>query len=172
MSNSTGTLVVPRNLTLRPGRPDPLGATWDGEGVNFAIFSEHAEKVELCLFHHGREEKLPLRECTHNIFHGYLPGAGPGGGAGAPGVPAGPGDRIAPTRGGYWLSQPQDASRAYLRTRVTAGTGRVGFHETTPSTLTKLPTVGKCAELLASSTDSSVDPAIFRPPVGPKEAHK
>ncbi|MDN5696642.1 MAG: hypothetical protein L0G70_01555, partial [Rubrobacter sp.] len=35
---------------LRPGEPYPLGATWDGEGVNFALFSEHAEKVDLCLF--------------------------------------------------------------------------------------------------------------------------
>ena len=37
-------------MMIRPGRPYPLGATWDGAGVNFAIFSEHATKVELCLF--------------------------------------------------------------------------------------------------------------------------
>ena len=78
MSNSTGTVAVPRSLTLHSGRPDPLGATWDGEGVNFALFSENADRVELCLFHQGREERIPLPECTHNIFHGYLPGAGPG----------------------------------------------------------------------------------------------
>ena len=44
-------------FTVWPGRPYPLGATWDGEGVNFALFSEHAEKVELCLFDaKGRRE--------------------------------------------------------------------------------------------------------------------
>ncbi len=71
-------MVLPRNFVLQAGRPDPLGATWDGEGVNFALFSENADEVELCLFLHGREQKVFLRECTHNIFHGYLPGAGPG----------------------------------------------------------------------------------------------
>ncbi|MBN9414717.1 glycogen debranching enzyme GlgX [bacterium SCN 62-11] len=78
MSISTGTVALPRNLTLQAGRPDPLGATWDGEGVNFAIFSENAEDIDLCLFHEGREQRLRLRECSHSIFHGYLPGAGPG----------------------------------------------------------------------------------------------
>lgn len=78
MSISTGTVAAPRNLTLSAGRPDPLGATWDGEGVNFAIFSENAEAIDLCLFPEGREQRVRLRECTHNIFHGYLPGAGPG----------------------------------------------------------------------------------------------
>ena len=50
---------------VRPGKPYPLGATWDGEGVNFALFSEHAEKVELCLFDvRGRREtsRIELRE--------------------------------------------------------------------------------------------------------------
>ncbi|GEO79986.1 glycogen debranching protein GlgX [Pararhodospirillum oryzae] len=64
-----------------PGRPYPLGATWDGRGVNFALFSENAEKVELCLFEGdgGRETaRVALPEYTHEIWHGYLPDARPG----------------------------------------------------------------------------------------------
>ena len=64
-----------------PGRPYPLGATWDGEGVNFALFSEHADKVELCIFDvHGRREvqRLTLREHTDQVWHCYLPEARPG----------------------------------------------------------------------------------------------
>jgi isoamylase len=64
-----------------PGRPYPLGATWDGEGVNFALFSESAEKVELCLFDQfGRREihRIPLREQTDQVWHCYLPEARPG----------------------------------------------------------------------------------------------
>jgi glycogen operon protein len=64
-----------------PGRPYPLGASWDGEGVNFAIFSERAEKVELCLFDKtGRRElhRIEMREQTDQVFHCYLPEARPG----------------------------------------------------------------------------------------------
>src|SRR5688572_28886908 len=64
-----------------PGNAGPLGATWDGEGVNFALFSEHAEKVELCLFDaQGRceIERIVLRECTDQVWHCYLPDARPG----------------------------------------------------------------------------------------------
>ena len=63
-----------------PGLPYPLGATWDGQGTNFALFSAHAEKVELCLFDDsGKEEiRIPLPEYTHEIWHGYLPDIGPG----------------------------------------------------------------------------------------------
>ena len=59
-----------------PGQPYPLGATWDGEGVNFALFSEHAEKIELCLFDaKGRREivRLPVRWQTDQVWHCYLP---------------------------------------------------------------------------------------------------
>jgi isoamylase len=64
--------------SLWPGRPFPLGATWDGDGTNFALFSEHAESVELCLFDDsGREERYPLGERTAFNWHGYLPGVGP-----------------------------------------------------------------------------------------------
>ena len=63
------------------GSPYPLGATWDGLGVNFALFSDHAEKVELCLFDESGEhevERIVLPECTDRIFHCYLPEARPG----------------------------------------------------------------------------------------------
>ena len=63
-----------------PGRPHPRGATWDGHGVNFALFSEQAEAVELCLFdRRGREcQRIPLREQTDHVWHCYLPQARPG----------------------------------------------------------------------------------------------
>jgi len=62
-----------------PGRPFPLGPTWDGQGTNFSLFSENAERVELCLFDdEGRETRIELRERTAFNWHGYLPGVGPG----------------------------------------------------------------------------------------------
>jgi len=64
-----------------PGKPYPLGSTWDGKGVNLALFSEHAEKVELCLFDaKGRHEiqRIPICEQTDLIWHCYLPEARPG----------------------------------------------------------------------------------------------
>jgi isoamylase len=66
---------------LAPGVPDPLGATWDGLGINFAVFSANAHRVDLCLFDPaGRREvtRLTLPECTDEVWHGYLPGARPG----------------------------------------------------------------------------------------------
>ncbi|WP_415838838.1 glycogen debranching protein GlgX, partial [Roseomonas mucosa] len=66
---------------LAPGRPYPLGAYWDGLGVNFAVFSAHAEKIEVCVFNAtGRKElaRYALPECTDEVWHGYLPGAQPG----------------------------------------------------------------------------------------------
>ena len=66
---------------LATGRPYPLGVTWDGLGVNFAVFSAHASRVELCLFDpSGRREvaRLDLPECTDEVWHGYLPDAKPG----------------------------------------------------------------------------------------------
>ncbi|RUT28610.1 glycogen debranching enzyme GlgX [Arsenicitalea aurantiaca] len=66
---------------IRPGDATRLGANWDGEGTNFAIFSAHAERVELCLFDaaSGAEiERITLPEYTNEIWHGYLPGVGPG----------------------------------------------------------------------------------------------
>jgi isoamylase len=73
---------MPNPITsVWPGKPFPQGATWDGEGVNFALFSEHAEGVELCLFDsRGRRElqRVPLREQTDQVWHCYLPEARPG----------------------------------------------------------------------------------------------
>jgi len=66
---------------LREGLPFPLGATWDGKGTNFALFSAHATKVELCLFDDKGEkelERIELPEYTDQIWHGYLPDIKPG----------------------------------------------------------------------------------------------
>ncbi len=68
-------------MKLWPGRSYPLGATWDGSGVNFALFSENAEAVELCLFDRaegGREIRIPVSEQTDQVWHIYLPEARPG----------------------------------------------------------------------------------------------
>jgi isoamylase len=68
-------------LPVREGLPDPKGATWDGEGVNFALFSAHATRVELCLFDaSGKTEtaRTDLPEYRDEIWHGYVPGIGPG----------------------------------------------------------------------------------------------
>jgi isoamylase len=62
-----------------PGKPYPLGATWDGHGVNFALYSEAATGVELCLFDDsGQQESIPFTETTGRIWHAYIPGIGPG----------------------------------------------------------------------------------------------
>jgi isoamylase len=68
-------------MRVWPGTPYPLGATWDGNGVNFALFSEHAERVDLCLFDGaGRTQthRIPLPEYSEEIWHGYLPDVRPG----------------------------------------------------------------------------------------------
>ena len=90
-----GTLNI--GTRLEEGRPWPLGAHWDGAGVNFAIFSAHAEKVELCLIENGKITAHPLLRCTDQVWHGYLP-------QGKPGLryafrvdgPSQPGNRFAP----------------------------------------------------------------------------
>jgi glycogen operon protein len=62
-----------------PGNPFPLGPTWDGEGTNFSLFSEHATKVDLCLYDEaGDEERVELRDRTAHNWHCYVPGVGPG----------------------------------------------------------------------------------------------
>jgi glycogen operon protein len=66
---------------VESGKPYPLGATWDGKGVNFAIFSAHADRVDLCLFDRRgvREtDRVELPEYTDEVWHGYLPDARPG----------------------------------------------------------------------------------------------
>ena len=69
------------SLRVWPGQPYPCGATWDGRGVNFGLFSLHAERVDLCLFDDaGRRElhRIPLPEYTDEVWHGYLPDVRPG----------------------------------------------------------------------------------------------
>ncbi len=70
------------HIHLRSGRPYPLGATWDGEGVNFAVFSRHATRVELCLFSDPTAQKeavvIPMPARTDAIWHVYVAGLGVG----------------------------------------------------------------------------------------------
>jgi glycogen operon protein len=70
--------TVRGNLRIWPGKPYPLGANYDGAGTNFSLFSEVAEKVELCIFDdEGRETRIPLEETTGFCHHCYLPDIGP-----------------------------------------------------------------------------------------------
>ena len=65
------------SLVTYPGYPYPLGATWDSEGVNFALFAENASAIDLCLFHSGADEqefeRIPMIERTHHVWHIYIP---------------------------------------------------------------------------------------------------
>src|SRR5277367_2255317 len=69
-------------MRVLPGRPYPLGATWDGAGVNFALFTEYATKVELCLFDSveatKEAQRIVLSERTEQVSHAYLPEVAPG----------------------------------------------------------------------------------------------
>jgi isoamylase len=68
-------------ITICEGLLYPRGASWDGSGTNFAIFSANATKIEVCLFDSSGEheqQRIELPECTNQIWHGYLPGVGPG----------------------------------------------------------------------------------------------
>ena len=79
-----------------PGSPHPLGATWDGQGVNFSLFSASAEAVELCLFdEHGAETRIAVTQCTAFVWHAYVPGLGVG------------------QRYGYRVYGPYDPSRGH-----------------------------------------------------------
>src|SRR4051812_31458927 len=79
--SAAGGKALRATISPRPGRRYPLGATWDGIGVNFALYSRHAEKVQLCLFDgpdasHERE-RIELRERTEMVWHGYVPNLRP-----------------------------------------------------------------------------------------------
>src|SRR5690606_8006916 len=67
---------------IYPGRPYPLGATWDGKGVNFTLFADNADAVDLCLFDSpepdAREEVIRITQRSHHIWHIYLPDMAPG----------------------------------------------------------------------------------------------
>ncbi|PRY54358.1 glycogen operon protein [Arcticibacter pallidicorallinus] len=70
------------NLNVYPGSPYPLGATWDGNGVNFALYAENAEGVELCLFksndNQAEDIRIEVRERSHHVWHVYVPDLKPG----------------------------------------------------------------------------------------------
>jgi len=70
------------NTIIYPGSPNPLGATWDGNGVNFALYAENATGVDLCLFDaptgKAEVERIKIKEVTHQVWHVYLPGLKPG----------------------------------------------------------------------------------------------
>src|SRR5690606_12117657 len=70
------------NIHVYPGSPYPLGATWDGNGVNFALYAENAEGVELCLFKSSDDQdediRIEVRERSHHVWHVYVPDLGPG----------------------------------------------------------------------------------------------
>ena len=70
------------SIAIYPGKPYPLGASYDGEGVNFALFAEHAEGVELCLFQSTESKKesfkIKMRENLHHVWHAYIPDLKPG----------------------------------------------------------------------------------------------
>ena len=70
------------DIKVLPGSRSPLGATWDGEGVNFALFSENATDVEVCLYdpadHNVETARVRLRDTTAHVWHGYIPGLKPG----------------------------------------------------------------------------------------------
>lgn len=71
--------MTKKKWTIEAGSPHPLGATWDGHGVNFALHSSVAEKVEVCIFDaKGKETRLALPKRSYNTWHGYVPGIGPG----------------------------------------------------------------------------------------------
>jgi isoamylase len=83
-------------MHIWPGAPYPLGATWDGWGTNFALFSEAGERVELCLFDEaGTESRVALTEVDGFVWHGYLPAISPG------------------QRYGYRVHGPYDPRRGY-----------------------------------------------------------
>jgi isoamylase len=84
LSAATGTIGALARVPMKliRGTPAPLGASWDGAGVNFAVFSEHGQEVELCLFDPADPSRqtdcLRLREVAAHVWHAYAPGLGPG----------------------------------------------------------------------------------------------
>ncbi len=107
-------------MRIWPGNAYPLGATWDGSGTNFALFSEAAERVELCLFDaEDTETRIELAEVDGFVWHGFLPGVGPG------------------TRYGYRVHGPYEPGRGHrcnpakllLDPYAKAVQGQVRWHE-------------------------------------------
>jgi len=79
LPDQLGAALAKRLDRAWPGAPFPLGAHWDGEGTNFAVWSTTATAVSVCLFDaNGIETRIPLSEHTYHVWHGYVPGVGPG----------------------------------------------------------------------------------------------
>ncbi|HVV58233.1 MAG TPA: glycogen debranching protein GlgX [Gaiellaceae bacterium] len=130
-----------------PGKPFPLGPEWDGEGTNFALFSENAERVELCLFdEHGFEERIVVHERDAFNWHCYLPAVGPG------------------QRYGYRVHGPYDPAKGHrfnpakllIDPYAKAIEGGVDWHAA--QTLPYRPTGAEDADLTPDESDSA--PAI------------
>jgi isoamylase len=128
-----------------PGRPFPLGAEWDGHGTNFSLFSEHAERVELCLFDVGDiETRIEMTERTALNWHCYLPDVGPG------------------QRYGFRVHGPYDPARGHrfnpakllIDPYAKAIDGTVRWHEA--NVLPYVPTGSDDADLEPDDEDSAV----------------
>lgn len=82
IENELSSPLQDTDLRALPGSPFPLGASWNGDGVNFALFAENATSVELCLFSKAddweEEFKIRIEEVTHHVWHVYIPGLRPG----------------------------------------------------------------------------------------------
>src|SRR6185503_15064166 len=78
LTRAADSTVTPAVAELWPGKAYPLGATYDGSGTNFAVFSEAAERVELCLFDNGDETRVTLPEVDGFVWHGFIPNIEPG----------------------------------------------------------------------------------------------
>jgi isoamylase len=78
LTQAADSTVSPAVVEIWPGKAYPLGATYDGSGTNFAVFSEAAEKVELCLFDNGTETRVALPEVDGFVWHGFIPNIEPG----------------------------------------------------------------------------------------------
>jgi isoamylase len=78
LTQAADSTVSPAVVEIWPGKAYPLGATYDGSGTNFAVFSEAAEKVELCLYDNGTETRVALPEVDGFVWHGFIPNIEPG----------------------------------------------------------------------------------------------
>ena len=155
-------------MNVWPGNPFPLGPTWDGQGTNFSIFSENAERVELCLFDaEDHETRIELSERTAFNWHCYIPGIGPG------------------QRYGYRVHGAYDPATGHrfnphkllIDPYAKAIEGPVGWER--GNVLPYVPTGGKDADLAADAADDAaaipkcvvIDPHFYweddRPPAHP-----
>ena len=142
------------------GQPNPLGATWMGNGVNFAIFSEHATSVELCLFDsvEATEEnvRIPVKEQTDQVWHVFLPDARP-----EPhnGKRVANGQRAMQLQSDPFLGWTQIGSRHFLVRQLNDHKGSIDMEDLTSDGLAAYGEV--CGELLARGHARSGDPLVL-----------